>query len=251
MMSPVAEYAPPELDFQIRRIPESPTLVIDLDRINTPGVRIDSEPKRRRRIRRKSVSFADEALVYSSDWQEEEVQQAWYTKEDLNIFKKERKEIVRLLKRLNFNLDAIDHEQFCLRGFEAYFSVEINRATKYARELIATTVFAEQNRQRAAGISDIGAIRRESMRASRWTLRNALELGSRDAAEVRMMKLQDRQRAHMMMQSWNDGRFTAAVDATAHNFCRDLLQTSLASPSPVTHAPTMYHRESEDAFVRA
>jgi len=166
MVSPHKGYARLELDFSIHRTPESPTLVIDLDEILVPAMRVDSEPKRRRRIRNKAVSFAEEALVYSSDWLEEEVQGAWYTRNDLLRFKKDRKDTVKLLKHLDFDLGAIDHDQICLRGFEAYFSIEINKATKYARELVAMAVFAEQNRQRSVGVFDMGAIRPDRLTAS-------------------------------------------------------------------------------------
>lgn len=219
-MSPYGKTAP-QWDFTIERTPESPKLVIDLP------TRVDSVPKRRRRIRDRGVSFADEALLYSNDWTEQEVQTSWYTKDELAEFKGERKELVRMLKKVAFDLDAVDRETYCLRGFEAYFSIEINKATKYARELIATAVFSEQNRQRSEGIFDMEMIRRASMKTSQWTLRNALILGSKDAAEVRAAIMRERELNSQRFFSPNN-RICSEMQPTA-SLCLGLRNASLST----------------------
>jgi len=145
-----------------------------------------SSTKRRRRTRTKRVSFADTALVYGSDRTQDEVDRSWYNREELAVFKNERRDAVRMLKRASFDVKKVSLER-CLRGFEAYFSVDINRATKHCRELVLTAVFAEQNRQWAAGIVDVESLRGASQNASRWALRNALESGSKDAATSYML----------------------------------------------------------------
>ena len=47
----------------------------------------------------------------------------WYSKEDLKVIKNERRVIVRILKKVNFDIGAIDKSIYELRGFEAYMSV--------------------------------------------------------------------------------------------------------------------------------
>jgi hypothetical protein len=47
----------------------------------------------------------------------------WYSKEELKILKNERKEIVRTLKKVNFDVRSIDTSIHELRGFECYLSV--------------------------------------------------------------------------------------------------------------------------------
>lgn len=169
-------------DCPMEDVPQSPTMVAEF-----PTQRTDSNKRRRRRC----VSFADHALVYPNDRTEDEVYRMWYSSEELAEFKKERRELVKVLKSLGFNLEAVDQTQHCLRGFEAYFSVEVNRATKYTRELALTVVFAEQNRQRVHCYFDWEALRLASQSATQWSLCNALDLGNRDAVVSYMLNVRD------------------------------------------------------------
>jgi len=130
------------------------------------------------------VSFAEEATFYPSDRTPSETKQSWYTKSELSNFKNERKELVRFLKRIDFDLEKIDQTKCSLRGYEPYFSIQMNQATRCARELVFTIVFAEQNRQRVLGIKDDESMRACSCRASHWARCNAFELGQMDAAEM-------------------------------------------------------------------
>lgn len=175
---------------------DSPNCVIDLVPYNVVeslrGGAPMMETKRRRR-RTKSVSFADDAYVYPNDRTPQEVADSWYDADELAVFKNERREVVRMLKRVSFNLDAVD-PSICLRGYEAYFSIEVNRATKQARETLFTAVFCEQNRQRALGFRDSELIRRVSQHSTVWSLQNALALGSRDATESYMLNVKDLER---------------------------------------------------------
>jgi hypothetical protein len=47
----------------------------------------------------------------------------WYSREELKMIKNERKEIVRALKKVNFDVRCIDTSMHELRGFECYLSV--------------------------------------------------------------------------------------------------------------------------------
>jgi hypothetical protein len=140
--------------------------------------------RRRRGAVHARVSFAEDAFLYPSDWTIEDLQQSWYTKNDLASFKKDRKDVVRALKRVNFDTAAVNKQKYCLRGYEPYFSMEMNKAVKYARELLYSMVFSEQKRQKMLNTHEPETIRDCSCNASEWARRNSLELGVLDSLEV-------------------------------------------------------------------
>ena len=135
--------------------------------------------------KRKSVAFADSALLFSSDRTPEEVGRMWYSKDELAIFKNERKLVVKALKRANFNLDVVERSgKYCLRGYEAYFSLDVNKAMKDARTLVTSLVLTEQERQRNLGMRDDEALRFACSSVSQWACDNALKLGENDEMDV-------------------------------------------------------------------
>ena len=136
--------------------------------------------------RRRSVNFAEEAFLYGSDQSEEEVEYMWYNRTELNRFKNERKEVVKALKKANFNLSAVESTgRYCLRGYEPYFSMEVNKAMKYARTMALSLVLQEQERQRADGTYFDPDLMREAVApASEWARENALQLGRNDEVEA-------------------------------------------------------------------
>lgn len=140
---------------------------------------------RRRRNEKPKVYFAEDALLYSSDRTVEEVKRMWYNRDELGEFKNERKQIVRVLKKANFDLVAVEQTgHYCLRGYEPYFSMEVNKAMKYARTLVCSLVMSEQDRQRAAGFLDDETMRLSCYDASQWARENALQLGRNDEFDV-------------------------------------------------------------------
>jgi hypothetical protein len=134
--------------------------------------------------RRKEVSFADSALLYSSDRTVEEIDRMWYSKDELALFKNERKAVVKALKKTRFDVAAVERKGHCLRGYEAYFSLDINKAMKDSRTLLISLVLTEQDRQRAVGINDPEALRFAGAAVSQWAGDNALKLGESDEVEV-------------------------------------------------------------------
>jgi sulfur relay (sulfurtransferase) DsrC/TusE family protein len=135
--------------------------------------------------KRKAVGFADSALLYSSDRTQEEVNRMWYSKDELAVFKNERKLVVKALKRANFNIAAVERSgKYCLRGYEAYFSLDINKAMKDARTLVTSLVLTEQERQRSLSTHDNEAIRFACSSVSQWACDNALKLGENDEIDV-------------------------------------------------------------------
>ena len=137
--------------------------------------------RRRQQPIQKRVSFADECLLYRSNRTTDDVQRMWYSKDELATFKGKRREMIRYLKQVKFDLGKINQEKICLRGYEPYFSPAMNKATKYARELVSTLVFVEQRQQRARGIFDPESLRERSCQASFWARDIGLELGNTDA----------------------------------------------------------------------
>jgi hypothetical protein len=143
----------------------------------------------------------------------------WYSKEELKKIKSQRKEIVRALKKVKFDVRAIDKSVYELRGLEAYLSVRYHLSTattiqrfvfqfsrSFARipsliqtqpQIIGTTqrkrrealelVLNEQLRQRKSpsGKRNVQRLQLVSFRASEWFRTRALEFAERDASEAR------------------------------------------------------------------
>jgi hypothetical protein len=140
------------------------------------------EELERRKTARRKVHFADELLLYSSNRTLQDVDCMWYSRDELAEFKNERKHIVKVLKKANFDLAAVERTGlYCLRGYEAYFSMEVNKSMKYARTRVTSVVASEQTRQRNCGVYfDDEAMRIACSGASQWALENALQLGGND-----------------------------------------------------------------------
>jgi hypothetical protein len=130
---------------------------------------------------KKSVTFAHEAMVYRSTSTEEDVKSLWYSKDELAEFKSERRDMIRVIKKVNFDLARINQEVMCLRGYEPYFSLHMNKTTKCARKLVINIVLLEQQRQRMMASFDAEALRIRCGKASQWAREIALELGNTDA----------------------------------------------------------------------
>jgi hypothetical protein len=145
--------------------------------------------KRRRRAVPARVTFAEDAFLYPCEWSIEDLQESWYSKDHLAGFKKERKAVVRALKKAGFDTNAVDKKKYCLRGYEPYFSVEMNKAVKYARETLTSAVFGEQKRQQMLNICEPETIRDCSCNASAWARGNSRELGVLDSLECFALSL--------------------------------------------------------------
>jgi hypothetical protein len=149
----------------------------------TPVATADVHRKRRRRAVPARVSFAQDAFLYPSERLIEDFEESWYSKDDLAGFKKERKAVVKALKRAGFDTNAVDKEKYCLRGYEHYFSIEVNKAVKHSREMLTSTVFSEQKRQQMLNIYEPETIRDFSCNVSAWARDTSHELGVLDSLE--------------------------------------------------------------------
>ena len=102
-------------------------------------------------------------------------------KEELASLKLERKSLVKALKKVRFDLSQVNTRKHCLRGFEAYFSVQCNKEYKMKRQMVWDSVFQEQSRQRYLGINDTTMMQLVSSHATQWARDIAYELGMKDA----------------------------------------------------------------------
>lgn len=96
----------------------------------------------------------------------------------------ERKSLIKALKKVQFDLQRIDPNKHCLRGFEAYFSVQCNKEYKLKRQVVWQSVFQEQVRQRYLQMQDSTMMQLVSSHASQWARDTATELGMADAQEA-------------------------------------------------------------------
>jgi len=129
----------------------------------------------------KSVRFNCFATVYSSKRTEEDLFSSWYSKVELARFKEDRKDFVRALQQVNFNLDEMDWSKYCSRGYEAYLSVRANKEIRNAHKSMINHVLQEQYRQRELQIVDTQSLKNTCCNLTRWSKERALQLGIQDA----------------------------------------------------------------------
>jgi hypothetical protein len=105
-------------------------------------------------------------------------------KDELAIFKGERKKLIRELKRVDFDLDKIDRNVYHLRGLEPYLSIKYNKYMQKKRAMVQHTDMLEQKTQMKGGKWDPESLRIACCEASAWARERAADLGRRDAKAV-------------------------------------------------------------------
>mmetsp|Transcript_12132 Transcript_12132/g.25041 ORF Transcript_12132/g.25041 Transcript_12132/m.25041 type:complete len:511 (-) Transcript_12132:1733-3265(-) len=127
----------------------------------------------------------------------------WYSRGELTRIKSERKEIVRALRRVNFDVGSIDQSMYELRGLEAYLSPDAIRTTLKKRRETLERVFTEQGRQRQSedGRRDPESIQMASSKGSEWFRTRAREVAERDANEALDLYLYDAGVVRLMSKS--------------------------------------------------
>jgi len=135
----------------------------------------------------------------------------WYSREELKLIKNERKQIVRALKKVKYDIGLIDTSIHELRGLEAYFSPRITMATQRKRKETLESVLGEQQRQRqsAGGICNVERLKLVSLKASEWFRNRALEIAQKDAKEARDLCLNHPEVMRMMNFLDANGKSTA------------------------------------------
>lgn len=196
-------------------------------------------------ISEKLVQFAEDALAYSSDYTFEEVRRMWLNQNELAVFKQERKDMVKVLKKHNFNLSEVEKNygrKYCLRGYEPYFSLEGNKEIRRSRVATLTTVMNEQKRQRATAgdvvvlmdatrtgqLFDHASIAKHSADASKWARDCARRLGEQDMNEVTKTYGLD-VKARSPRDLWDyiiDQSIQEVIDLHEEEFLRDAMEYS-------------------------
>ncbi|GAX27071.1 hypothetical protein FisN_9Lu404 [Fistulifera solaris] len=125
------------------------------------------------RNQKKTVSFASEALLYSTPFFMDEIRALWYSQDEYLSLREERRTAVKLLRV--YGVETVKRK-VCLRGLEAYFSVETNRAMKEARDLAVISVLHEQDLQRKLGFYDAEGLRSVYVPATQCMRDFALQL---------------------------------------------------------------------------
>lgn len=149
--------------------------------------RSSSNSSSRRKSSSGGVGFCGDVFCYANPRDFDEIVSSWYSKDELAVFKGERKDLIRELKRVNFDLDQIDRNLFHLRGLEPYLSVKYNKYMQKKRTGVLNTVMSEQQTQRSRGVAlkDYSeALRVACCEASAWARERAADLGRRDAKAV-------------------------------------------------------------------
>jgi hypothetical protein len=117
----------------------------------------------------------------------------------------EKRNIVRMMKRLNGDLTSLEGTHFEIRGFENYQSVEFNRKMRQHRQEIIEKVLLTQDRHRRCLFQDSSIcidckeddsinfvsslendIAHESILISEWSRNCAYQRALKDQDEVRL-----------------------------------------------------------------
>lgn len=134
---------------------------------------------------KRTVRFSPMLEVYSDPTDLNDiVSGCWYSRDELQQFKGERKMIIRMLKFVNFDISQIDTSVYDLRGLEAYSSMAFNAFMQKKRKAVYQAVIQEQYRQRRMGKQDAGALRIVAATSSQWARERGLQLGRDDARLV-------------------------------------------------------------------
>lgn len=140
-----------------------------------------TQPARKQDYRRKQVKFSEDVLCYSNVRDYKEIISSWYSKNELTAIRSERRNLVRELKRVNFDLKKLNRSSFHLRGLEPFLSLGFNKHMQKKRSQVLQTVLVVQKKQRQKGIRDAEALRAACCEASSWARDRAFTFGQKDA----------------------------------------------------------------------
>jgi hypothetical protein len=90
---------------------------------------------------------------------------------------------MQALRQAHGDANAVDKNQFCLRGLEDHISVSTRQEKALRKISLVQAVLDEQKRQRIAGTTDVTALGAVSCIMSEFGRRRAREFGINDASE--------------------------------------------------------------------
>jgi hypothetical protein len=137
--------------------------------------------KKRRITASKRVRFAttDSVQVITT---ESLKQQTWYSEADYDRFQKEGMNTIKALSRTMGNYKLLDHNQYCLRGFEDHISLKHLQLKKQRLRSCIRSVLNNSRLQRQLGVKNDNSLMMISQIYSKSSLNLALERGTLHAS---------------------------------------------------------------------
>ena len=169
------------------------------------------KPTNRRRLRKKSVTFASraQALVISNvqDYTDAQKQRMWQTVEDKKTDQADLVRTVRAARTANIEIttsnrrSSIDEDELCYRGLEHLCSPASMKLKVRRREKLNGALLDEQDAQWQSGAfhANDEVLRAISIEITSYDIKRAIILAAQDEAEVKAMRRIDG--ACMGMQS--------------------------------------------------
>lgn len=160
------------------------------------------KPTHRRRVRKKSVTFASraQALVIPNvqDYTNAQKQRMWQTSEDKKADQDDLVRTVRTARAANITTidrrcSNEDEEQLCYRGLEHLCSPASMKLKVRRREKLNDALFDEQDAQWQSGAfhADDEVLRAISIKITAYDTKRAIMLAAQDEAEVKAMRRLD------------------------------------------------------------
>lgn len=134
----------------------------------------------------KSVSFNSavraKKYVHLTDFSDEEIQQAWYTNQDMQEMRNQARFVANLFQN---GLLEHDSHDYCQRGVEKFMQDFANHETQTHRRAMIQAVLHEQNLQRNEGSYDPDFIAELSASLTQSAHSKAMAVGLNDQLEAK------------------------------------------------------------------
>jgi hypothetical protein len=135
--------------------------------------------KRKTTASTRRVRFAaTEDSVQLLDTTESELKQTWYNDADYNRFKTEGRGTITALSETKGNIELLDPNQYCLRGFEEHTSVNRLRLKRRRQRACIESVLNNYYLQRKLGVKDQNSLMISSQMYSTNSIQLALARGT-------------------------------------------------------------------------
>ena len=154
------------------------------------------KPTNRRRVRKKSVTFASraQALVIPNvqDYSDAQKQRMWQTPEDKKADQADLIRTVRTARNRRCSIED-DEDELCYRGLEHLCSPASMQLKVRRREKLNDALLDEQDAQWQSGAfhADDEVLRAISIKITAYDTKRAIMLAAQDEAEVKAMRRMD------------------------------------------------------------
>jgi hypothetical protein len=138
--------------------------------------------KKRKTTASKRVRFATTDSVQLIDTTESEPKQTWYDNVDYDRFQKEGRNTITALSKTKGNHKILDHNKYCLRGFEDHISLKHLELKRQRLRSCTKSVLNNSRLQRQLGVKNDNSLMMISQIYSKSSLSLALERGTLHAS---------------------------------------------------------------------